>query len=64
MGCLIPIITRWFDCHWLYAHGDLFMNPRFHLKYAMIVTHLMADDKEKWSKIYFFHVKQYLKGSK
>jgi hypothetical protein len=40
------------------------MNKQFHLKYAMIVSHLMADDKAKWSKIYFFHVNQYLKGSK
>jgi hypothetical protein len=25
MDCLIPIITRWLDYHWVYDHGDLFM---------------------------------------
>jgi hypothetical protein len=61
MGCLIPIITRWFDCNWLYAHGDLFMNKRFHARYAAIVTHLLPNDMEKWLPILKFHVKEYLK---
>jgi hypothetical protein len=60
LGCLIPIITRWLDGHWLYAHGDLFMSKKFHLRYAMIVSHLVADDKAKWLPIYMFHIKKYL----
>jgi hypothetical protein len=49
---------------WLCINGGIQVNPKFNLKYAMIVSHLMAEDKAKWFPIWSFHVKQYLKGSK
>jgi hypothetical protein len=64
MGFGYPICAIKFYLNWLWFNGDLLMNKQFHLKYAMIVSHLIADDKAKWSKIYFFHINQYLKGSK
>jgi hypothetical protein len=64
MGFGYFVSANEFYITWLCINGDLLMNKQFHLKYAAIVSHLMAEDKAKWFPIWSFHVKQYLKGSK
>jgi hypothetical protein len=64
MGFGYPICASKLYLNWLCANGGIQVNPKFNLKYAMIVSHLMAEDKAKWFPIWSFHVNQYLKGSK
>jgi hypothetical protein len=64
MGFGYPICASKLYLPWLCINGGIQVNPKFNLKYAMIVSHLMAEDKAKWFPIWSFHVKEYLKGSK